>query len=150
MAITMVVLCMDPACWVLQTSFDLYYVLHWVCKNDDEELSFLKYLGFSTCKELLSTSCPFSLRIFLAFSPKSFWGLKYCTQSNLCLSLKSQRWHTCPQYWATLHNGHVFNVLKFMFSKKATKIDEIFTSDLTLCRKCQIERWRARQFLLTS
>ena len=25
-----------------------------------------------------------------------------------------------------------------MFSKKATKIDEIFTIDLTLCSKCQI------------
>ena len=29
--------------------------------------------------------------------------------------------------------------LKFMFSKKATKIDEIFTVDLTLCIKCQID-----------
>ena len=28
--------------------------------------------------------------------------------------------------------------LKFKFSKKATKIDEIFTVDLTLC-KCQID-----------
>ena len=30
-------------------------------------------------------------------------------------------------------------VLKFMFSKKATKIDEIFTVDLTLCSKRQID-----------
>ena len=30
-------------------------------------------------------------------------------------------------------------VLKFMFSKKATKIDEIFTVDLTLGSKCQID-----------
>ena len=29
-------------------------------------------------------------------------------------------------------------MIKFMFSKKATKIDEIFTVDLTLCSKCQI------------
>ena len=29
--------------------------------------------------------------------------------------------------------------LKFMFSKKATKFDEIFTVDLTLCSKCQID-----------
>ena len=29
--------------------------------------------------------------------------------------------------------------VKFMFSKKATKIDEIFTIDLTLCSKCQID-----------
>ena len=26
-----------------------------------------------------------------------------------------------------------------MFSKKATKIDEIFTDDLTLCSKCRID-----------
>ena len=30
-------------------------------------------------------------------------------------------------------------LLKFMFSKKATKIDKIFTVDLTLCSKCQID-----------
>ena len=29
-------------------------------------------------------------------------------------------------------------LLKLMFSKKATKIDEIFTVDLMLCSKCQI------------
>ena len=30
-------------------------------------------------------------------------------------------------------------MVKFVFSKKATKIDEIFTVDLTLCSKCQID-----------
>ena len=29
--------------------------------------------------------------------------------------------------------------LKFMFSKKAIKIDEIFTVDLAICSKCQID-----------
>ena len=29
--------------------------------------------------------------------------------------------------------------LKFVSSKKATKIDEIFTVDLTICSKCQID-----------
>ena len=29
--------------------------------------------------------------------------------------------------------------LKFMFSKKATKIDELVTVDLTLFSKCQID-----------
>ena len=29
--------------------------------------------------------------------------------------------------------------VKFIFSKKATKIDEIFTDNLTLCSKCQID-----------
>ena len=33
----------------------------------------------------------------------------------------------------------IIPTLKFMFSKKATKIDEIFTVDLTLCSKCQID-----------
>ena len=32
----------------------------------------------------------------------------------------------------------VSTYVKFMFSKKATKIEEIFTVDLTLCSKCQI------------
>ena len=32
-----------------------------------------------------------------------------------------------------------WNYLKFMFSKKATKIDEIFTVDLTLCSKRHID-----------
>ena len=35
-------------------------------------------------------------------------------------------------------NRIMVNQLKFMFSK-ATKIDEIFTVNLTLCSKCQID-----------
>ena len=34
---------------------------------------------------------------------------------------------------------HFLFILKFIFSKKATKIDEIFTIDLTLSSKCQID-----------
>ena len=30
-------------------------------------------------------------------------------------------------------------MLKFMYSKKATKFEKIFTVDLTLCSKCQID-----------
>ena len=30
-------------------------------------------------------------------------------------------------------------IVKFMFSKKATKIDEILTVNLTLCSKCQLD-----------
>ena len=30
-------------------------------------------------------------------------------------------------------------VIKFVFSKKATKLDKIFTVDLTLTRYCQID-----------
>ena len=36
-------------------------------------------------------------------------------------------------------NKIIVGLLKFMFSKKATKFDEIFTVDLTLCSKCQID-----------
>ena len=32
-----------------------------------------------------------------------------------------------------------FSLVKFMFSKKTTKIDKILSVDLTLCKKCQIE-----------
>ena len=39
-------------------------------------------------------------------------------------------------------NGNALSLaafLKFMFSKKATKNAKIFTLDLTICSKCQIE-----------
>ena len=35
--------------------------------------------------------------------------------------------------------GQRQSLLKFMFSKKATKIDEIFTNDLTIRSNCQID-----------
>ena len=35
--------------------------------------------------------------------------------------------------------GNLTFIAKIMFSEKATKIDEIFTVDLTLCCKCQID-----------
>ena len=44
---------------------------------------------------------------------------------------------TCGFYYSVY--GEKCTWLKFMFSKKATKIDEIFTVDLTLCSKCQID-----------
>ena len=33
----------------------------------------------------------------------------------------------------------ISDYLKFVFSKKATKIDEILAVNLTLCSKCQID-----------
>ena len=38
-----------------------------------------------------------------------------------------------------IHKCLDFIVIKFMFSKKDTKIDEIFTVNLTLCSKFQID-----------
>ena len=43
----------------------------------------------------------------------------------------------CTNVWG-LRLGRCL-IVKFIFSKKATKIDEIFTVDLTLCSKCQID-----------
>ena len=39
----------------------------------------------------------------------------------------------------TQFGSNTLTALKFMFSKKGTKIDEIFTVDLTLCGKCPID-----------
>ena len=44
----------------------------------------------------------------------------------------------------------VFGKLKFMLSKKVTKIEKIFVVDLTSCSKCQIEGEDFRQFLWPS
>ena len=38
-----------------------------------------------------------------------------------------------------IHHACNFYVIKFMFSKKVTKVDEIFTADLILCSKCHME-----------
>ena len=39
----------------------------------------------------------------------------------------------------SFHFRSVLCNVKFKFSKKTTKIDEILTFDLTLCNKCQID-----------
>ena len=38
-----------------------------------------------------------------------------------------------------INHSYLIWLLKFVFSKKATKIDEIFTVNLTVCSKCQID-----------
>ena len=45
---------------------------------------------------------------------------------------------TAEMNFFPLTNIAFFTQVKFMFSKKATKIDKIFIVDLTLCSKCQI------------
>ena len=45
-----------------------------------------------------------------------------------------------PIFVAFLQNTNFTKFqIKFVFFKKATKIDEIFTVDLTVCSKCQID-----------
>ena len=48
----------------------------------------------------------------------------------------------------TCHKFEMY--VKFMFSKKATKFDKIFTVDLTLCSNCQIDGEDFFQFLWPS
>ena len=43
--------------------------------------------------------------------------------------------YICDSVWLLAHESRD---LKFMFSKKATKIDKIFTVDLTVTTYCQI------------
>ena len=38
-----------------------------------------------------------------------------------------------------LFSNPVFRVIKFVFSKKATKIDEIFIADFTITKYCQLD-----------
>ena len=58
--------------------------------------------------------------------------------SELCFSKNYNNYEIVkllrPYYIADCDAVHV----KFMFSKKATKFDKIFTVHLTLCSKCQI------------
>ena len=46
-------------------------------------------------------------------------------------------------YWRCVAKNLFYDIscifLKFVLSKKATKIEEIFTVDLTVCSKCQID-----------
>ena len=72
-----------------------------------------------------------------------------CVSSSCCIAFKSYMSHihiiNLNQLDKMLFSSCIdlhyklITDLKFMFSKKATKIDEIFTVDLTLCSKCQID-----------
>ena len=50
-----------------------------------------------------------------------------CTSKQDLLELTTLWYHWYPK------------MIKFMLSKKATKTEEIFTVDLTVCSKCQID-----------
>ena len=56
------------------------------------------------------------------------------SKKYLCGVCRYDKWIFKPKIYPIFHCGQI----KFMFSKKATKIDEIFTVNLTLCSKCQI------------
>ena len=59
---------------------------------------------------------------------------------NISWCLAQRCWYNTSKYASNPQcKGIFFELLKFMFSKKATKFDKIFTVDLTLCSKCQID-----------
>ena len=53
-----------------------------------------------------------------------------------CLRCQNSLWQTSPEM---IHFQPGKDILKFTFSKMATKIDEILTVDLTLSSKCQFD-----------
>ena len=75
--------------------------------------------------------------------------------TKLYIQPKNRRYcilqHISLENWPPFVNPTLLNFapffLKFMFSKKATKIDQIFTIDLTFTKQVSNRRWRFRQFL---
>ena len=73
-------------------------------------------------------------------------GMPGCLLSFQISTLKKskQRYYLFGfAFWSptdvTKHTKFISNSLKFVFSKKATKINKIFTVHLTLCSKCQMD-----------
>ena len=73
------------------------------------------------------------------------WYQEWCLKTNSyffifnhLLTAGLPRLARPPRPGTCLDSGFQYTLLKFMLSKKATKIDEIFTVDLKLCSKCQI------------
>ena len=68
---------------------------------------------------------------FITMIIRAFYDYNYCKNKFEQKKEKS----TIPQFF--LSSG--LSKLKFTFSKTATKIDKIFTINLTLCSKCQMD-----------
>ena len=66
--------------------------------------------------------------VFWIQSSKNGGNMKFAIFEGFLNSFSKGMGH----FWISI------KVVKFMFSKKATKIDKIFIIDLTLCSKCQI------------
>ena len=77
---------------------------------------------------LIGDKCQNSEVIYLQNSDQNF-SISNC---------QGERVH-CSFCTFICHVATLLFPLKFMFSKKATKIDDIFTVDLTLCSKRQID-----------
>ena len=89
-----------------------------------------------------------STHIFEEFgflSPSTFQRFSAIIHFNGKTKKKLGCWILLPSIYATVFSEKFLWpsqkswTLKFMFSTIATKIDKIFTVDLTLCSKCQID-----------
>ena len=79
--------------------------------------------------------CDDCFKLHLLNSTLSFWTVHYyISRLNAKLFFKHFRavFALHLNYWES-------GLLKFMFSKKATKFDKIFSIDLMLCSNCQID-----------
>ena len=67
------------------------------------------------------------------------WNVMYHIEKHVHIGFSKKRmvYKIKQQCFEKVHLRRK-NLLKFMFSKKATKIDELFTIDLKLCSQCQI------------
>ena len=93
------------------------------------------------------TSWPESLWPVFQYFGQNIWGL-FLLRGHSCGPRNSPTWSiSWPNYFLTSwplwpkfqKYVIIYNVIKFMFSKKATKIDKIFIVDLTLYSKRQID-----------
>ena len=110
-------------------------------------VAFLENMNFKE-EHVYHTKCNFKIRnsrnIYLVnwFKYKYFELIKHEFFPLNVFLLKTQINSLKTQQKDKLYSlqGYIVLLLKFMFSKKATIIDKIFTADLTLCHsKCQID-----------
>ena len=122
-------------------------------------MGILQKFSLDFAKKFLITRTIFSLSRSKQFSKQNpilsiadNCNVAYCN-SNLIMSVKNPQFRSRSFIaqlplnlldigpWCKNNNFafEFFEVLKFMFSKKATQIDEIFIVDLTLCSECKID-----------
>ena len=71
-------------------------------------------------------------------SDNFFFLFRLASQLKFCKVSTVQMFMLAISKMRTTQNWKIIPIIKFMFFKKTTKIDEIFTVDLTLCSKRQI------------
>ena len=120
--------------------------------------------GFTACFPMpfsavryLNGSCHYWDSFFLLSRPVTIWGMPLVFSNHAKDKIKINSYCIPDCYFSASRLQNVENnylrtvfMMKFVFSKKATKIDEIFTVDLTPYNIMSYRWWRFRQFLWPS